>query len=93
MTIENIHQLPKSSQSKQEWRDNRYQRFYAVADQVVGEILDLPNEDGTRKRKVAGEQLNRLRYSVEVLIRDTVAIVLHRKRKGEAAIHRGQYAL
>lgn len=56
------------------------------------EVLDLPNENGTRKRKLAGEQLARLRYSVEVLIRDTVAIVLHRKRKGEAAIHRGQYA-
>lgn len=73
-------------------RDERYHRFYAVVDHVVEDILNLPDEQGLTKKRLKGDRLDRLRYSVETLIRDTVAIVLQRKRKGEAAIQLGQYA-
>jgi hypothetical protein len=58
-----------------DWRDERYARFYEVVDTLVEEILDVTWEDGKKKRRLKGDQLTKLRYSVETLVRDCVAVV------------------
>lgn len=75
-----------------DWRQARYQRFYEVVDHIVPEILALQEDDGRVKRRLAGKQLNQLRYSVETIVRDCVAVIHQRRRKSDAAIHLGQYA-
>lgn len=75
-----------------DWRQARYQRFYEVVDHIVPEILALQEDDGRVKRRLAGKQLNQLRYSVETIVRDCVAVIRQRRRKSDAAIHLGQYA-
>jgi len=75
-----------------DWRDERYARFYEVVDTLVEEILDIRWEDGKKKRRLKGDQLTKLRYSVETLVRDCVAVVYQRERKGEAVIRLGQNA-
>jgi len=74
------------------WRDARYYRFYEVADQLVDELQEhVWVKTGKAKRRVKGDGLEKLHYSVECLVRDCVAVVLQRKRKSEAAIRKGQY--
>jgi hypothetical protein len=75
-----------------DWRQARYQRFYEVVDHIVPEILALQEDDGRVKRRLAGKQLNQLRYSVETIVRDCVAVIHQRRRKSDTAIHLGQYA-
>ena len=68
------------------WRDKRYIRFYEVVDRLVDELQEhVWIKTGKPKRKVKGDQLEKLSYSVECLVRDCMAVVLQRKRKGEAA--------
>ncbi|MDB0073527.1 hypothetical protein N9F00_02950 [Planktomarina temperata] len=74
------------------WRDARYHRFYEVVDQLVDELQKhVWVKTGKAKRRVKGDGLEKLHYSVECLVRDCVAVVLQRKRKSEAAIRKGQY--
>jgi len=69
------------------WRDKRYLRFYEVVDRLVDELQEhVWIKTGKPKRKVKGDQLEKLSYSVECLVRDCMAVVLQRKRKGEAAV-------
>ena len=74
------------------WRDARYKRFYEIVDHLVAELQEhVWHETGKPKRKLKGNSLEKLHYSVECLVRDCIAIVLKRKRKGEAAIKKGKY--
>lgn len=74
------------------WRDARYKRFYDIVDHLVAELQEhVWHETGKPKRKLRGNSLEKLHYSVECLVRDCIAIVLQRKRKGEAAIKKGKY--
>ena len=74
------------------WRDLRYCRFYAVVDHLVDELQDhVWLKTGKPKRRLKGDGLEKLHYSVECLIRDCMAVVLQRKRKGEASIRKGQH--
>ncbi|GAD57531.1 hypothetical protein MBELCI_3583 [Limimaricola cinnabarinus LL-001] len=69
-------------------RERRYHRFFQIVDKVVEEIQAHQWVDtGKPKRRLRGEQLQMLRASVETLIRDSVAVVYQRKRKGESSIH------
>ena len=74
------------------WRDRRYKRFYEVTDFLVNRIQEhVWLDSGKAKRRLRGSDLEKLHYSVECLVRDCIAVVLQRKRKGEASIHLGQY--
>ena len=74
------------------WRDTRYHRFYEVVDQLVDELQEhVWAKSGKAKRRLKGDGLEKLNYSVECLVRDCMAVVLQRKRKSEAAIRKGQY--
>ena len=82
----------QSNSSGLAWRDARYHRFYEVVDQLVDELQEhVWAETGKPKRKLQGDRLDKLRYSVECLVRNCIAVVLQRKKKGEASIKRGQY--
>ena len=77
---------------KLSWRDRKYHRFYEVVDQLVDELQDhVWVKKGKAKRRLKGDGLEKLFYSVECLVRDCMAVVLQRKRKSEAAIRKGQY--
>ena len=77
---------------KLSWRDHKYHRFYTVVDQLVDELQEhVWAKSGKAKRKLKGDGLEKLHYSVECLVRGCVAVVLQRKRKSEAAIRKGQY--
>ncbi|WP_189799602.1 hypothetical protein, partial [Tateyamaria sp. syn59] len=68
-------------------RERRYKRYFQIVDEVVEEIQGHCWMDtGKTKRKLKGEQLRKLRSSVETLIRDSVAVIYQRKREGEASI-------
>lgn len=83
----------QSDSSGLAWRDARYHRFYEVVDQLVDELqVHVWVKTGKPKRRLKGGSLDKLRYSVECLVRDCVAVVLQRNRKGEASIKRGQYS-
>lgn len=74
------------------WRDQRYVRFYEVVDLLVDLVQQYAHSDtGQSKRRVKGDQLEKLHYSIECLVRDCLAVAFHRKRKGEAAIKKGQH--
>jgi hypothetical protein len=74
------------------WRDERYHRFYAVVDRLVDELQEhVWVKTGKPKRRLKGDGLEKLHYSVECLVRDCMAVVLQRKRKSEAAIRKGQH--
>ena len=74
------------------WRDQRYHRFYEVVDYLVQELQDhVWMKTGKPKRRLKGDGLEKLHYSVECLVRDCMAVVLQRKRKGEASIRKGQH--
>lgn len=77
------------------WRTIRYQRFYQIADQVLDEVQELIWADtGKAKRRVKGDELEKLTYSIDKLIRDSVSIVLTDKYKHSCAIAKSkmQYA-
>ncbi|QDI75221.1 hypothetical protein [Leisingera aquaemixtae] len=77
-----------NAQTQENARERRYRRFFQVVDGLVEEIQGHQwNATGKAKRRVRGEQLLKLRASVETLIRDSVAVVYQRKRKGEASVH------
>ena len=74
------------------WRDTRYRRFYEVIDLLVHELQEhVWVKTGKAKRRLNGDGLEKLHYSLECLVRDCMAVVLQRKRRGEAAIRKGQY--
>ena len=63
-----------------------------MVDQLVDELQEhVWSETGKAKRRLKGDGLEKLHYSVECLVRDCMAVVLQRKRKSEAAIRKGQY--
>ncbi|MCP1169219.1 hypothetical protein [Limimaricola litoreus] len=75
-------------QGKPNARERRYHRFFQVVEAVVAEIQAHQWADtGQTLRQLRGNDLQKLEASVEVLIRDSVALVHQRKRKGEASIH------
>ena len=77
---------------KLSWRDHKYHRFYTVVDQLVDELQEhVWSETGKPKRRLKGDGLEKLHYSVECLVRDCMAVVLQRKRKSETAIKKGQH--
>jgi hypothetical protein len=84
--------MNQKDQDQPDWRQARYQRFYQIVDGIVPEILALQGHDGQVKRRLAGKQLDKLRYSVETIVRDCVAVIHQRRRKSDAAIHLGQHA-
>jgi hypothetical protein len=82
----------KADNLKLSWRDARYHRFYEVVDQLVDELQEhVWVKTGKAKRRLKGDGLEKLYYSVECLVRDCMAVVLQRKSEGEASIHLGQY--
>ena len=90
-TSKPVTSTPKDSLNLS-WRDTRYHRFYEVVDQLVDELQEhVWSETGKAKRRLKGDGLEKLHYSVECLVRDCMAVVLQRKRKSEAAIRKGQY--
>jgi hypothetical protein len=84
--------VSKTNDLNLSWRDTRYHRFYTVVDQLVDELQEhIWAKSGKPKRRLKGDGLEKLHYSVECLVRDCMAVVLQRKRKSEAAIRKGQY--
>jgi hypothetical protein len=82
----------KSDSLNLSWRDIRYRRFYEVVDQLTHQLQEhVWVKTGKTKRRLKGDGLEKLHYSVECLVRDCMAVVLQRKRKSEAAIRKGQY--
>lgn len=68
------------------WRDARYYRFYEIVDQIVHQLQEhVWDKTGKPKRRVKGDSLEKLHYSVECLVRDCMAVILQRKRKSEAS--------
>ena len=55
------------------WRDVSYHSLYQVADTVLEDIQSLIwVANGKAKRRLKGDQLEKLTYSVEKLIRDSL---------------------
>ena len=71
------------------WRDQRYVKFYKVVDELVYELQEQVWME-RRKRRLKGNALIKLHYSVECLLRNCMAVVLQRQRIGEASIQKGQ---
>lgn len=89
-TIQSVNTKPDSTLNLS-WRDQRYHRFYEVVDYLVQELQEhVWIKTGKPKRRLKGDGLEKLHYSVECLVRDCMAVVLQRKRKGEAAIRKGK---
>ena len=62
-------------------REVSYYGFYQVVDTVVEDIQSLKwVATGKAKRRLKGNQLEKLTYSVEKLIRDCLAVVLNRNK-------------
>ena len=90
-TIHSVNTKPASALNLS-WRDQRYHRFYQVVDNLVQELQEhVWLKIGKPRRRLKGGGLEKLHYSVECLVRDCMAVVLQRKRKGEAAIKKGKY--
>jgi len=72
-------------------RDRKYSPFYKIVDGIVDELQDMvwPGETSPR-RKLKNEQLEKLKYSVEKLIRDSVSIRHSTNQKALASIHLGK---
>ena len=65
----------------------RHLRFHSITDQIVGEIQEhVWLTEGRAKRRLEGEYLDALTYSVETLIRDSVSVVYQRRRYGSVSI-------
>ena len=59
------------------WRDLSYHSFYQVVDAIVEDIQNLVwVATGKTRRRLKGNQLKKLTYSVEKLIRDSLAVVV-----------------
>ena len=55
-------------------RDQRYAKFYQIVDKLVDELQNVVcPKRGKPKRKVKGNELIKLHYSVECLLRDCLA--------------------
>jgi len=90
--VKNKPALRQSDNLHLSWRDHRYYRFYEVVDYLVQELQEhVWIRTGKAKRRLKGAGLQKLNYSVECLVRDCMAVILQRKRKGEASIRRGQH--
>jgi len=51
------------------WRDERYHRFYVVVDRLVDELQEhVWVKTGKPKRRLKGDGLEKLHYSVECLV-------------------------
>ena len=84
--------INKNASLSVSWRDARYHRFYTIVDQLVYELQEhVWLKTGKSKRRLKGDGLEKLHYSIECLVRDCIAVVRQRKRKSEAAVHKGQY--
>ena len=71
------HETSTNSVISLSWRDKRYQRFYEIIDRLVNQLQEhVWRENGKRKRRLAGNDLDKLHYSVECLVRDCIAVVL-----------------
>lgn len=72
-------------------RDTRYPAFHKVVDSITDELQDMIwLVESKPRRRLKGEHLNKLKYSVEKLVRDSVAIKHSPKRKALASIHLGR---
>ena len=59
------------------WRDDRYHRFYEVVDQLVDELQEhVWVKTGKPKRRLKGDGLEKLNYSVECLVRDVMLVMV-----------------
>ena len=73
--------LDSNSYEDYSWREVSYHSFYQVVDTVVEDIQSLIwVANGKAKRRLKGNQLEKLTYSVEKLIRDCLAVVLNRNK-------------
>ena len=72
------------------WRDQRYVKFYEVVDELVDELQQhVWIKQEKPRRRLKGNGLEKLHYSVECLVRNCMAVVLQRQRKGDASIQKG----
>ena len=73
--------LDSNSYEDYSWREVSYHSFYQVVDTVVEDIQSLIwVATGKAKRRLKGDQLEKLTYSVEKLIRDSLAVVVNRNK-------------
>ena len=69
--------LDSNSSKDYSWRHLSYHNFYQVVDVVVEDIQSLVwVATGKAKRRLKGNQLEKLTYSVEKLIRDSLSVVV-----------------
>ena len=69
--------LDSNNSKDYSWRHLSYHNFYEVVDVVVEDIQSLVwVATGKAKRRLKGDQLEKLTYSVEGLIRDSLAGVM-----------------
>ena len=55
---------------KLSWRDHKYHRFYEIVDRLVDELQEhVLVKSGKPKRRLKGDGLEKLYYSVECLVR------------------------
>ena len=74
--------INKNASLSVSWRDARYHRFYKIVDQLVYELQEhVWLKTGKSKRRLKGDGLEKLHYSIECLVRECIAVVLQRKRK------------
>ena len=68
-TIQSVNTKPASALNLS-WRDQRYHRFYEVVDYLVQELQEhVWLKTGKSKRRLKGDGLEKLHYSVECLVR------------------------
>ena len=69
--------LNSNSYTDYSWREVRYHSFYQVVDTVVKDIQNhIWVATGTAKKRLKGARLEMLAYSVEKLMRDSLAVVM-----------------
>ena len=69
--------LNSNSYTDYSWRQARYHSFYQVVDTVVKDIQNhIWVATGTAKKRLKGARLEMLAYSVEKLMRDSLAVVM-----------------
>ena len=67
-------------------RDTRYPAFHKVVDSITDELQDMIwLGESKPRRRLKGEHLNKLKYSVEKLVRDSVASQGHSSVGGASA--------
>ena len=71
--------LNSNSYTDYSWREVRYNSFYQVVDTVVEDIQNhIWVDTGKAKRRLRGVRLEMLTYSVEKLMRDSLAVVINK---------------